>query len=270
VDRLAKQWELTLEPPFPHLSYNYVAPVTRADGMRCIFKLSRHIEDTRNEVAALRLWAGDGCCRLLEADPEAGALLLERLEPGAMLTEVAAGDDGQATRIAAAVARELWLPLPPDQHDLRSLESWCRTFDDNRDRVLEGGTGFPVEMFRRADALRAELLASTIHPVVLHGDLHHFNILRAQRAEWLAIDPKGLSGDRCFDVCMFLRNPWPGPEDPRVNARRLDIFCAELGLDRERTKAWSFVHGVLDALWSLEDGEPLEKKLAWAELTLAF
>ena len=102
----------------------------------------------------------------------------------------------------------------------------------------------------------------------LHGDMHHFNVLRAVRAEWLAIDPKGLRGDRCFDVCHFFRNP----HNPSIatNARRLDIFCSELGLDRERTRAWALVHGVLDALWDFEDGRPFEAALARAEATLQF
>ena len=68
-----------------------------------------------------------------------------------------------------------------------------------------------MELFQRADALRAELLSSIDQRVVLHGDLHHFNILRCDRGGWLAIDPKGLVGDRYFDVCQFLLNPEPVP-----------------------------------------------------------
>jgi streptomycin 6-kinase len=86
---------------------------------------------------------------------------------------------------------------------------------------------------------------------VLHGDLHHFNVLQDRRGGWVAIDPKGLAGDRCFDVCQFFRNPLDRPP-PRVNRRRLDIFCAELGLDRQRTKDWCLVHAVLDACWDFE------------------
>jgi streptomycin 6-kinase len=55
-----------------------------------------------------------------------------------------------------------------------------------------------------------------------------------------------------------------------VNRRRLDIFCAELGLDRARVKAWCYVHAVLDACWDFEDGEPWQAKLAYAEQTRGF
>jgi len=85
---------------------------------------------------------------------------------------------------------------------------------------------------------------------------------------WLAIDPKGLSGDRSFDVCQFFRNPHRVPR--RLNSRRLDIFCAELGLHLARTRDWCFVHAVLDACWDFEDGNPWQRAVAYAEQTLSF
>jgi streptomycin 6-kinase len=267
--RLAARWSLTLAAPFPALRINYVAPATRADGTPCVLKVSRHVEETRSEIAALQLWDGAGAARLLEADSEIGALLVEQLRPGTMLLAVADDDDDRATVIAADVLRELWRPAPPD-HGLRTLESWCTAYERNRAALSQGAGGFPAALFLRADALRAELLASAPTPVVLHGDLHHYNILRAQRAEWLAIDPKGLLGDPCFDICQYLRNPYPGPIEPGLNRRRLDRFCTELGLDRERTKAWCFVHAMLDACWSFEDGESWARTVAYAEATLAF
>jgi streptomycin 6-kinase len=267
LEELAERWSLRLEPHFAGIEYNYVAPATRTDGTRAIFKISRHIDDTRNEIAALRLWDGDGAARLLDAEPEFGAQLIERLEPGTMLVEVAADDDDAATLIAAGMMRSLWRPAPVE-HGLRTLDSWCDAYDRNRDALSHGVDGFPVVLFRRADALRHELLASTEEPSVLHGDLHHFNVLRAQRAEWLAIDPHGLLGDRCFDICQFLRNPIPQVIPVDVIRRRLDIFCSELGLDRERAQAWCLVHAVLDACWDFEDGRPVHRAVAYAEQML--
>ncbi len=250
IEALAARWSVTLEPHFPDLSYNYVAPARRADGTRAVLKVSRHVGETRTEIAALRLWDGDGAARLLDADPDGGALLIERLEPGTMLSEVAEQDDDAATLIAAGVLRRLWRSAP-EGHGLRPLESWCAAYDRNREALSRGDGGFPAAIFQRADALRRDLLASTPELTVLHGDIHHYNILRDHRGSWLAIDPDGHAGDRCFDVCQFFRNP-RDRASPQVNRRRLDIFCAELGLDRQRTKDWCFVHAVLDACWQFE------------------
>lgn len=276
LTRLAGIWSLSLGPPFAGIAWNYVAPATRADGAAVVLKVSRHRDETRNEIAALRLWEGDGAARLLDADPENGALLLERLTPGTMLTAVAEQDDDAATLIAAAVLRRLWRP-PPSEHGLRSLESWSAVFDRLRQPLSQGTGRFPAALFRRADAARRDLLAATDAPVALHGDLHHSNVLRSEHSGWLAIDPKGLLGDRCFDLCQFLINPMSGLGliDPnaipvQVKRRRFDILCDELGLDQQRARAWCFVHAMLNACWNYEDGALWQRAVTYAEQTLLF
>lgn len=276
LSRYAERWAIDIAPPFPGIAWNYVAPAVRADGTRAVFKLSRHVGETRNEIAALRLWDGDGAARLLEADEDAGALLIERLEPGTMLTTVAETDDDAATRITAALLRRLWARPLTDAHGLRPLASWCAAYDRNREALLAGDRGFPADLFRQADTLRAKLLATTEAPVTLHGDMHHFNVLRADRAAWLAIDPKGLYGDRCFDICQFLPNPHiviqggqyvPPPE---LTRRRLAIFTEALALDSRRVRAWCFVHAMLNACWEYEDGGDWRAAVAYAEATRGF
>ena len=270
IEALVARWSLTLGPIFPNLELNYVAAATRADGRPGVLKVSRYIEDTANEIAALRFWDGRGAARLLEADPALGALLIERVEPGGMLVEVAEQDDDRATVLTAGLLARLWRPVAgPELAGLRPLARWCAAYDRNRDALARGQGGFPADLFRRADALRADLLASTADPVALHGDMHHYNVLRAGPDDWLAIDPKGLCGDRCFDVCQFTRNPRPSPPASR-NRRRLDIFCAELGLDRARVRGWCLVHAVLDACWDYEDGNPWQDAVERALATLDY
>src|ERR1700716_4107769 len=138
VDALAARWALALGAPFAAIELNYVAPATRADGTQCLLKVSRHVDETRNEIAALRLWAGAGAARLLEADPDVGALLVERLEPGTMLSTIAETDDDRATVIAADILRQLWRPLPEADHGLRPLADWCAAYDRNRAALLRG------------------------------------------------------------------------------------------------------------------------------------
>jgi streptomycin 6-kinase len=273
LDRLAARWSLTLGPHFSGLSYNYVAPATRADGTPCVLKVGRHDGELRTEMEALRLWDGRGAAQLLAADPEVGALLLERLVPGTMLVEVAERDDDAATRIAADLLRQLWRPAP-EGHALRSLRSWFAGFDRCRAALRRGERGFPAAVFERADALLAELLATAPADVILHGDHHHFNILTSQRPDdpapqWRVIDPKGLVGDPCFDICQFLFNP--GDETPSMIARRVDIFTAELGLDRPRTKRWCFLWAILQACWDFEDSDDAgwKENLGRADFLLA-
>jgi streptomycin 6-kinase len=242
-----------------------VAPVTRQDGTAAVLKVSRYIRETRSEIAAMQLWNGAGAARVLESDAERGALLLERVQPGSMLSEIV--EDDATVRTACAVLRQLWCGTA--EYGLTPLASWCAAYARNRPALGSGACSeFPMSLFQQADALRRELLESTRESVALHGDLHHFNVLRSSRAGWLAIDPKGLVGDRCFDVCQFLRNPTR--VTPATNRRRLDIFSDELGLDRRRLAQWAVVHAVLDACWTYEQQRDVRPAVEYAHETLSY
>lgn len=272
LGELAERWSLTLGPPFEPLSYNYAAPATRADSTPVVLKVGFPWPESRAEFAALRAYDGRGVCRLLDADEDRAAMLLERLVPGTMLVATTeAGDDDRATRIAAGVMRDLWRPAPADMSAFPDFAEWTGGLAELRP-FYGGATGpFPAALVDRAERLHAELIASQADPVLLHGDLHHFNVLAASRAPYLAIDPKGLIGEPAYEPSNYLRNPQPWllaqPDPARVLARRLDIFADELGLPRERLLAWGILQTVLSAWWTVEgQGHGYEPELTVAEL----
>src|SRR4029077_18815456 len=84
------------------------APAERADGSSCVLKLRYPDDESLHEPEALERWAGDGAVRLLERDQATAALLLELLQPGTSLREVA--DIDEAMALACGVLRRLWLP----------------------------------------------------------------------------------------------------------------------------------------------------------------
>ena len=274
LEDCARRWSLTLSPPFPNLMFNYVAPVVRADGTEAVLKVGVPNKELRTEAAALRAFNGRGSVRLLESDADAGVLLLERLRPGAVLTTLAdEAHDDEATRIAASVMRGLWCPALVG-HDFPTVADWGGSFDHLRAR-FGGGTGpLPRAQVDEAEALFSELLASSGSPVLLHGDLHHDNILSAHRRLWLAVDPKGVVGEPAYEVGALLRNLWPdrhAHQNPgRLLERRAHQLAEELGLDRARVRGWAVTQAVLSAVWSLEDGESSwEGATANAELLAA-
>ena len=266
----ADRWSLRIGDPY-ELSYNYVAPAELPDGTAAVLKLSPPGNpELPTEAAALALAAGRGAVRLLSSDVQAGALLLERAEPGATLTDLVPHDDATAVSAAAAVMRRFWRPVP-DDHPFPTVTRWRAGFTRLRD-AHGGGTGPLSEaLVTAAERTFDALLASAAEPVVLHGDLHHDNILRAEREPWLAIDPKGVIGEPAYEVGALLRNPSPelleAPDPARLLARRLDQFADELDLDRERLRGWAHAQAVLAAIWGWEDhGDPWDFALHCAEL----
>lgn len=201
----------------------------------------------REEARALKAFRGEGVVRLLEHDDD--ALVLERVLPGTPLVSVA--DDDEATQIAAGVMRRLWRPAPAG---FPTVADWGEGFARHR-AAHDGGSG-PLDpsLFERAERLFGELCASQAAPVLLHGDLHHFNVLRG--ADWVAIDPKGVVGEPCYEPGALLRNPYPDLPSRARTARRLDVLASELAFDRGRLRDWAFAQAVLSAVWHVEDGDP--------------
>lgn len=262
----SERWGLTLGPPF-ELSFNYVAPARLRDGSDAVLKIGPWEEELGREIEALRLYDGAGICRLLAADLPRRAMLLERLRPGTMLLDVAARDDDAATRIGAGVMCRLWRPVEalPDPTRFRRLAEWFWAFE--RHRAEYGGPGpFPSAVLDRAEAIARDLLASAPRTVLLHGDFHHYNVLAAERAPWLAIDPKGMLGDPGYEVGPFLLNPRGPLKSGALLRRRLDILAEELQYDWERLRQWGVAHAVLSACWSAENhGDGWQNAIAMAE-----
>lgn len=264
----SEQWEITIDEPFQPLTYNYVAPAARYDGTPVIIKASPPQGEVAIQAPALRLFDGHGMTRLLEWGDENDVMLLERLLPGTTLGEME--DDEQATSIAASVMKELWRPVPAD-HPFPTVSDWGKGFKRLR-QYYNGGCGpIPPKLLEEAETLYAELSASMAEPVLLHGDLHHDNILAAQREPWLAIDPKGLVGEPAYDTGSWLHNPLPDllqrPQPGRILARRIDQFVEEPGFERARIRGWGLSQAVLAYWWTIEDfGEGWQDALTCAEL----
>lgn len=100
--------------------------------------------------------------------------------------------------------------------------------------------------------LRRQLLETPHARVLLHGDLHHYNVL-LHGGRWCSIDPKGVVGDPAFEPSAFLRNPYdrfPDEDLSVMQRERIAIFAKELDLDPWRIWAWGLVANVLGCSWN--------------------
>jgi len=201
-----QRWSLTVGAPFEPLSYNFVAPAVRANGKDVVLKVGFPNPELLSEIEALRIFDGRGIVQLLKAYRDQGVMLLERLKPGTPLSSII--NDQRVTSIAAQVMRQLWQPVPPG-HSFPTVEKWAAGLNRLRQR-FDGGTGpLPSHLVEEAERLFEELIGSMDEAALLHGDLHHDNILAAERQPWLALDLKGLVGEPAYEVGALLRNQLP-------------------------------------------------------------
>ena len=216
------------------------------------------------ELEALRLYGGRGAVMLLKADRTHGSMMLESVRPGTVLADT--GSDEEATMIATSVMRSLWRPAP-ENHSFAAMSEfeggveWLRVCSANK------ASPVPTTLASRAEGLLRELVASHAEPVLLHGDLHHYNILSAERVPWLAVDPKGVVGDPAYEVGPLLYNRLFKTDSPAsVLKRRVDQMSEELGFERDRIVAAAIPRAVLAAWPCGSSGEPWSDPLRCAEL----
>jgi len=218
---VAREWGLRLEEPYP-VRHSFVAPA----GDDAVLKVSPPSDDeSLFEADALRIWDGEGAPRLLRHDARRRALLIERARPGHDVTDLA---DDDAMRMALGVARRLWRPAPPSP------------FERVADRVpawLAHVAGHPLV----AEAQRRYAALAPRHDVLVHGDLHHHNLLRHD-GRWIAIDPKPMLGEPEYDVVTLLWNPIGHVPDRASVERRIALFTSA-GLDPSRIRDWAIVRG---------------------------
>jgi streptomycin 6-kinase len=256
LDNCARKWQLTIFAPVANLSFHYVAPALRADGTPVMLKASSPTGEFAMEVEVMRLLGEAGTVRILEVDEEQEVYLMERLLPGSTLAELVPEQDERATSILTATMRKLWRPAPAD-HRFATVESLGRGFERLRARY-DGGSGpFPAHLLTAAEGYFAELNADIERHLLLHGDLHHENILCAGD-EWRVIDAKGVVGDPGYEVGLLFYNPLPMlphlPDLRQILARRVDQLAAELCMERERVRGWGLAQCVLSCWWDIEDG----------------
>jgi streptomycin 6-kinase len=227
-------------------------PVVR-DGEPAMLKLSRE-EDERFGGVLMEWWDGEGAARVLARDNV--ALLLERATGPASLADMArSGHDDEACRILCATAARLHAPRSKPPPELIPLARW---FHDLEPAAAKHG-GILV----RCAGTARSLLAEPREVGVLHGDLHHGNVLDFGARGWLAIDPKRLVGERGFDFANIFTNPdladptRPVATEPGRFACRLEVVAEAARLERRRLLSWILAWAGLSASWFLGDDNPL-------------
>jgi streptomycin 6-kinase len=254
------RWGLEPGTIAPNARFNYVELTVTRRGNPVVLKIGVPHPELFTEMEALRLYRGRRAVDLIDADTTLGAILTRRLEPATMLWQL--GDNEQETRIAAEIMRELPLPVP-DAHHLPTFESWVeRAFRFTRTE-WDPEVRMPRDLLDRAEEALREIQRGSPGDVVLHGDLHHENMLLDATKGWTAIDPKGVIGPHCLEVGRFLQNQLPpGPPVRRkeVVIERLAILAEALESPRETLAASGLVDCVLSHCWTLEEANGVEPR----------
>jgi streptomycin 6-kinase len=225
-------------------------------GQSVVLKISSaENSDEAHSARVLEHYDGKGAIRVLQHDKV--ALLLTYAE-GPTLYDLK--DDQLATNIIVDTIRSLHSArILPDIKSMREnfKSLFTYTKQNSEDDLLNSG------------ALIAEkLIASEKNRVLLHGDIHHKNILKSADG-WVAIDPKGIIGESTYDLANVFYNPDDQPvlvENVNRIGMLAEVFSEKLGIDKQRILEFAFAYGCLSAVWAMEDGLNPSRRLRITKL----
>ena len=245
---LERRWSLTVGAPFDdeEASCAWVAPVALSDGTSAVLKLGMPHMEGEHEVDGLRFWDGDPTVRLIEADDDLGAMLLERCQPGTALRAV---PEPEQDLVISGLLRHLWR-APSALHSFRPLSMLMKYWGDQT--VADDERWPDTGLVREGLRLFEELPRTTSTEVLLATDLHAGNVLQSKRKPWLVIDPKPFVGDPAYDSTQHLFNCDVRLRlDPHGMINRMADL---LGVDHERIRLWTFARAAAEPRddWSNE------------------
>jgi streptomycin 6-kinase len=250
VEERVRQWNVDVLDTLETES-SVVAFGTRGN-LPVVLKVIRQLGDEWRCGEVLEAFDGIGVVRVY--DYIEGAVLLERLNPATSLAALALeGRDDEATEILAEVIDRMSHPLDGSKQFVR-VEDWGRAFEGYQ---ASGDKQIQASLVERGGQLYSQLSKSQRDIRLLHGDLHHYNVLFDYDRGWIAIDPKGVVGEIEYEIGASLRNPYEKPEvfaTAETVQRRVKLYGTKLKLDTDRALRWTFAQAVLSAIWSVEDG----------------
>jgi streptomycin 6-kinase len=260
------KWRLSDPQPLAQTATSNLFKVQTESGSAVLKILSKvGAEDEKGAADVLLWYGGHGAIHLLNHDE--GAMLLEYADGENLTTLVKDGKDDSATQVIVDILKRLH--RENQNNAPKGLISLDHRFRSLFKKAEQDGHAGASTIFIRGAVVAHDLLLDQTPTYVLHGDIHHENIRYHSVRGWLAIDPKGLIGDRVYDAANALCNPNSLPNTVQNRDRLLrqaGIMSTGLNINRERLLSYVYVHACLWACWSLEDGEDPGYGVAMAKI----
>lgn len=282
LDYAVSKWKLT---NITEVYANSVRAVYRAKSETygsVIVKINNNADELCIEAAVLGVLSGNGCCTLYAFEEEKGILLEEQICPGTVLRDEqdvqkrvecfaavfeklheSTGKGGSECVLSGFGALEFGTYLDWLANAKQFCEESTRSGSVKVQTILKA-SGLPKKM-QHAYEIGEEMFTKYSERVLLHGDLHHDNILANAEGGYSVIDPKGVIGPRIFDVPRFVLNEIGYVKEAETEKTKehlewvIGLISESLGYPVQDIRKLLFMETILASVWSVEDGEEIHE-----------
>lgn len=248
LKKYAEQWNVSDFEQIDYYSINCLFTCTSAKYGDCVLKIGTHLQTVMTEYFMLKDFDGNGLCKVYESDIDNGILLIERIMPGTQLRD----EPKQNTRLEEFCLLFQRLHKPPADITkyltymdwVSNITAFMKTRSDYEDLC---------DKMIKADEICRCLWEKYTDRLLLHGDLHHDNILLGKNG-YIAIDPKGVVGDAVFDIPRFILNEDDWDNEDNFN-HIVKTISAKLNISEQDIRALFYVELCMAHCWRVEDGD---------------
>lgn len=266
------KWQLTNLYLVENLSINLICYAQSSIYGDVVLKLQGPHAERKTEVAALQMFAVRQVCKLHAVDEKMAALLLERIMPGGNLKSYP--DKHEQLEIGAELVAKL--PIQVNlTHGLPTYQTWI---SNALNKILPRFSSDPrlIKLINTADEIFNDISPPGSPQYLLHGDLHHENILQSHHQGWKIIDPHEVIDLPFMESARFIQNHIMG-ENQELDFDQLDetISCFAWRLEQPKSlisRALFIVHA-LSTCWDLEmnsSQDQIETQIFECEYILEF
>lgn len=232
-----------------------------------ILKINTNSDSLAREFHTLTDMKGTACCQVYEFDHMNGLLLEERILPGTALKQES---DWEKRAAGFAQVFEEIHTLPKDSTNYSSYLNWvqkaCRSVENQENKELSDGMHLAV-------AIAENMFKKYPEKELLHGDLHHENILQNESGNYVIVDPKGVIGPPVFDIPRYVLNELDDRDDSQQEIhidKVIQTLSRLLKYSVNDIYQLFFMEVMLANAWNFESGEALEENdinFAWKVIT---
>jgi streptomycin 6-kinase len=270
LGKYAELWGLSGFEQVDHYSANCVFKCMSVKYGMCILKISNRPDYAEHEYNALKEYDKGLFCKLYEADVTNGALLIERIMPGAPLR----AEENLDKRL------DVFCELSSNFHVEPANKSIHSTYMDDWVSKMTGYMSnrkdyeFLYSKMAKAEQICRDLWAKYPDRVLLHGDLHHNNILLGKDGQYRIIDPIGIIGSRIFEISRFIVNEFPVGTDIDDShyekfAYVAGVLSAKLSVPEKDIRRLFYIETCMLNCWKVQGGkEPRIYRILFAEKIL--
>ncbi len=254
VDQLRDHWNLVHIAPVDNMTYHFVAKAETESRQQVVVKIGIDKNVIENEKQSLAFFNGNGAIRLFDYYDKCNAILIDQAVPGRSLKSIYPEQFDVTVTAYAKTMQKLHDKALPVNHSFPHINDWLQAID------LVSKDKFPNNLIENAMHLKNQLLSTMPNVKLLHGDLHHDNILQYGN-EWISIDPKGVVGEVEFEAAAFdfltTSERSNNNNASEIINKRIEHLAKISNLNLKRLMDWVYVRLILMAVWMIEDnGDP--------------